>query len=91
MMELPVQKRQRYLALGLPMYDVLILADDLATANLFDAVLVAGVAAKTASNWIMGDVMAFCKVCGLLLRGLLRGRIMCVVATYVESWVVPRK
>lgn len=44
------------------MYDVLILSDDVATARLFDAVLAAGVSPKTASNWIMGDVMAYCNV-----------------------------
>ena len=64
MPELPSAKRERYLGLGLPMYDVLILAEDVATARLFDAVLASGVAAKTASNWIMGDVMAYCNVRG---------------------------
>ena len=70
MAELPAQKRARYLALGLPPADVLILADELATAALFDAVLGAAsgagvgasTAAKAAANWIMGDVMAYCKV-----------------------------
>ena len=62
MPELPSAKRERYVALGLPMYDVLILSDDVATAQLFDAVLAAGVSPKTASNWILGDVMAYCNV-----------------------------
>jgi hypothetical protein len=60
--ELPSQKREKYLALGLPLADVLILADDDATASYFEAVLAAGAAAKPAANWIMGDVMAHCKV-----------------------------
>lgn len=60
MPELPSAKRARYLALGLPMYDVLILAGDVATAGLFDACLAEGVTPKTASNWIMGDISAYC-------------------------------
>ena len=76
MPELPSAKRERYVALGLPMYDVLILSDDVATAQLFDAVLAAGVSPKTASNWILGDVMAYCNVSGTVLEGE-RGALQC--------------
>ncbi len=38
--ELPAARRQRYLGLGLPMQDVLQLADEPSTAAMFDAVLV---------------------------------------------------
>lgn len=62
MAELPVAKRARYLGLGLPKADVLILADELATADFFDATMAAGAPAKAAANWIMGDIMAACKV-----------------------------
>ncbi len=62
MPELPSAKRERYLALGLPMYDVLILAGDVSTAQLFDACVAEGVTPKTASNWIMGDISAYCNV-----------------------------
>lgn len=62
MAELPVAKRERYLALGLPKADVLILADELATAEFFDAAMAAGAPAKAAANWVMGDIMAACKV-----------------------------
>lgn len=62
MAELPVAKRSRYLSLGLPRADVLILADELATADFFDAAMTAGAPAKAAANWIMGDIMAYCKV-----------------------------
>jgi hypothetical protein len=62
MAELPAARRQRYLALGLPPADVLILADEVATAQYFDAALGQGAAAKAAANWIMGDIMAHCKV-----------------------------
>eukprot|EP00879_Flechtneria_rotunda_P008332 GHRR01008727.1.p1 GENE.GHRR01008727.1~~GHRR01008727.1.p1 ORF type:complete len:507 (+),score=170.60 GHRR01008727.1:991-2511(+) len=61
MAELPVAKRARYLSLGLPRADVLILADELATADFFDATMAAGTPAKAAANWIMGDIMAYCK------------------------------
>ncbi len=48
--------------MGLPRDDVLILAEDLETAQYFDAVLAEGAPAKLAVNWIVGDVMAHCKV-----------------------------
>jgi hypothetical protein len=63
MAELPAAKRARYLSLGLPHADVIILADELATANFFDAAMAAGAPPKAAANWIMGDIMAACKVC----------------------------
>ncbi|KAI8466141.1 MAG: GatB/GatE catalytic domain-containing protein [Monoraphidium minutum] len=59
--ELPVEKRKRYAGLGLPLADVLILADELGTAQFFDAVLSAGAPPKAAANWVMGDIMAACK------------------------------
>ena len=62
MPSLPVDFRNKYTNLGLPVADVLVLADELATAQYFDAVLKAGAPAKPAANWIMGDIMAFCKV-----------------------------
>ena len=62
MPDLPAEYRRRYRELGLPAADVLVLADELPTAQYFDAVLAAGAAAKPAANWVMGDIMAFCKV-----------------------------
>lgn len=64
MAELPTAKRARYLSLGLPRADVLILADEVSTAEFFDATMAAGAPAKAAANWIMGDIMAACKVRG---------------------------
>lgn len=61
MAELPAAKRQRYLDLGLSLQDVLVLADDLDTCDFFDAALAAGAPAKASANWIMGDIMAYCK------------------------------
>ncbi len=62
MPELPAVRRQRYAGLGLPMQDVLQLAEEPTTALLFDEVLATGVAPKQAANWLVGDVQAYCKV-----------------------------
>jgi len=61
MPELPEARRARYVSLGLPKADALLLADDHVVAKYFDDVLEAGAKAKPAANWIMGDIMAFCK------------------------------
>jgi aspartyl-tRNA(Asn)/glutamyl-tRNA(Gln) amidotransferase subunit B len=61
MPELPAAKRARFTAAGLSEYDAAVLADDLETADYFDAVLAAGAPAKPAANWVMGDVTAHCK------------------------------
>ncbi|KAL3130343.1 Glutamyl-tRNA(Gln) amidotransferase subunit B-1, chloroplastic/mitochondrial [Trebouxia sp. C0009 RCD-2024] len=61
MPQLPAEFRRQYRELGLPAADVLVLADELPTAQYFDDVLAAGAPAKPAANWIMGDIMAFCK------------------------------
>ena len=70
MPDLPADYRRKYRGLGLPAADVLVLADELPTAHYFDNVLAAGAAAKPAANWIMGDIMAFCKVIKLSLPSL---------------------
>ncbi|GJP73466.1 hypothetical protein CLOP_g4176 [Closterium sp. NIES-67] len=59
--ELPEQRRRRYEALGLPMQDVLVLADDKEFSDYFDGVLAAGADAKAAANWLMGDLTALLK------------------------------
>ncbi|GIL57448.1 hypothetical protein Vafri_12668 [Volvox africanus] len=61
MPELPAAKRARYLSLGLTRGDVAVLTDEIATSQLFDAVLALGTAVKPAANWIQGDIMAYCK------------------------------
>lgn len=71
MPQLPADFRRRYSQLGLPVADVLVLADELPTAHYFQAVLAAGAPAKPAANWVMGDIMAFCKVCLHTLAALL--------------------
>ncbi|MEW5314033.1 MAG: hypothetical protein WDW38_005561 [Sanguina aurantia] len=61
MPELPSAKRARYQALGLSRADVVVLADEQDTAQLFDSLLLTGVTVKTAANWIQGDITAYCK------------------------------
>lgn len=61
--ELPCERRQRYLEMGLSMDDVLVLTDEKEIGDYFDAVLQAGNVKepKSVANWIMGDITAFCK------------------------------
>ena len=54
--ELPAARRARYVdGLGLSAYDAGVLTADLALADYFDAVVAAGIAAKTAANWVTGE------------------------------------
>jgi aspartyl-tRNA(Asn)/glutamyl-tRNA(Gln) amidotransferase subunit B len=56
--ELPDARRARLeIVYGLPAYDVRVLTSEIALAEYFEAVVGAGVEAKTAANWVMGDVM----------------------------------
>jgi len=59
---LPAEKRAEYLALGLPMQDVLVLADSRDVSTFFDETITNGAAAKAACNWIMGDILGYLKV-----------------------------
>jgi aspartyl-tRNA(Asn)/glutamyl-tRNA(Gln) amidotransferase subunit B len=57
--ELPVARRNRYeLDFALSAYDARVLTQDPAMAGYFESVVAAGVDAKTAANWVMGEVMA---------------------------------
>lgn len=38
------------------------MTDDMATAAYYDAAVAAGAPAKTAANWVLGDLTAHCKV-----------------------------
>jgi aspartyl-tRNA(Asn)/glutamyl-tRNA(Gln) amidotransferase subunit B len=61
MPELPSGKRERYMAAGLSEYDALVRTDDVDVAALFEGALGAGAPVKPAANWVMGDVMGYCK------------------------------
>ena len=62
MPELPGPARQRYQDAGLTLKEVLALTDDMGTAGYYDATVAAGAPAKTAANWVLGDLTAHCKV-----------------------------
>ncbi len=57
--ELPEARRSRLeVALGIPAYDARVLTAEAPLADYFEAVVAEGVDPKTASNWVMGDVIA---------------------------------
>lgn len=62
MPEAPAAVRERYAQLGLPPADVITLAEEVSVSRYFDAALAEGATAKQAANWVMGDLMAHCKV-----------------------------
>ncbi|MBI4714732.1 MAG: Asp-tRNA(Asn)/Glu-tRNA(Gln) amidotransferase subunit GatB, partial [Nitrospirae bacterium] len=56
--ELPEEKRKRFVQqYGIPEYDATILTASRALADFFESVAAASGAPKTASNWIMGDLL----------------------------------
>ncbi|MGN1386583.1 MAG: Asp-tRNA(Asn)/Glu-tRNA(Gln) amidotransferase subunit GatB [Bacillus sp. (in: firmicutes)] len=58
--ELPDARQKRYVEqLGLPAYDAAILTVAKETADFFEATVAAGAEAKQASNWIMGELLAY--------------------------------
>ena len=61
MPELPGQKRQRYLQLGLSEYDASVIVESLEMAKFFDRVVELNTNVKAAVNWLMGDVTAYLK------------------------------
>jgi aspartyl-tRNA(Asn)/glutamyl-tRNA(Gln) amidotransferase subunit B len=57
MPELPAERQARFEArLGLPAYDADVLVADYEVADYFEQVVAAGAEAKTASNWVMGEM-----------------------------------
>ena len=58
--ELPDARQKRYVEqLGLPAYDAAILTVTKETADFFEATVALGAEAKQASNWIMGELLAY--------------------------------
>jgi aspartyl-tRNA(Asn)/glutamyl-tRNA(Gln) amidotransferase subunit B len=56
--ELPAARQARLAAsYGLPPYDAEVLVADYPVADYFEALVGSGVTAKTASNWVMGEVL----------------------------------
>ena len=61
MPELPEQKRQRYMSLGLSEYDASVIVEQMPLALFFDKTLELGANPKTAVNFIMGEIAAYLK------------------------------
>ena len=61
MPELPSQKRQRYMDLGLSEYDASVIVEQMQSALFFDKVLELGGNAKIAVNFMMGEIAAYLK------------------------------
>ena len=61
MPELPQQKRERYMGLGLSEYDASIIVEQMGLALFFDKVLELGANPKIAVNFIMGEIAAYLK------------------------------
>ena len=61
MPELPNEKMERYQSVGLSEYDASVLVAQMDMALYFDELLKLGVDAKTASNFLMGEVAAYLK------------------------------
>jgi aspartyl-tRNA(Asn)/glutamyl-tRNA(Gln) amidotransferase subunit B len=57
MPELPAERRQRYLAAGLPAYDAGVLVEDPALADFFDRVVAAGVEPRVAASWTTVELL----------------------------------
>lgn len=56
--ELPEAKRDRFMTIhGLPPYDAGVLAHERSVADYFEAVVAAGVDAKTAANWVINEAL----------------------------------
>ena len=61
MPELPEQKRQRYMGLGLSEYDASVVVEQMDLAMFFDEVLKLGANPKIAVNFLMGEISAYLK------------------------------
>lgn len=58
--EMPEKRRERYVEqYGLPAYDAGILTQTVEMSNFFDKTVKAGADAKSAANWLMGEVSAY--------------------------------
>ncbi len=61
MPELPQQKLERYISLGLSEYDANVLVNQMDIALFYDEALKGGVNPKTASNFLTGEIAAYLK------------------------------
>jgi aspartyl-tRNA(Asn)/glutamyl-tRNA(Gln) amidotransferase subunit B len=63
--ELPDAKKDRFMAMGLNAYDALVLVAEKETAEYFEAMLAAGVDAKSAANWLNNEYFGRLNKAGL--------------------------
>lgn len=61
MPELPEEKRQRYIKLGLSEYDTSVIVEQMEIALFLDKVIELGTDIKTAVNYLTGDITAYLK------------------------------
>ncbi len=61
MPELPEQKRERYIGIGLSEYDAGVIVEQMGLALFFDEVLEAGANPKSAVNFLTGEIAAYLK------------------------------
>lgn len=61
MPELPDEKRQRYVKLGLSEYDANVIVEQMETALFFDKTIALGADVRTTNNFLMKEVTAFLK------------------------------
>ncbi|KAK9809419.1 hypothetical protein WJX73_004700 [Symbiochloris irregularis] len=90
--EMPSAARQRLLQLKLPIADVLTLTDDMETATYLSAVLAAGAPPKQAANWVMGDLLGYCKEHKAHIGDLdLTPQLLAEMITLIESGTISGK
>ena len=65
--ELPDAKKDRFMAMGLNTYDALVLVAEKETAAYFEAMLAAGVDAKSAANWLNNEYFGRLNKAGLAI------------------------
>ncbi|MDR3528368.1 MAG: Asp-tRNA(Asn)/Glu-tRNA(Gln) amidotransferase subunit GatB [Rhizomicrobium sp.] len=65
--ELPDAKKARFTAMGLSIYDALVLVAEKETADYFEAMLAEGVDAKAAANWLNNEYFGRLNKAGLAL------------------------
>jgi len=65
--ELPDEKKNRFMALGLSAYDALVLVAEKETADYFEAMLKEGVEPKAAANWLNNEYFGRLNKAGLAI------------------------
>ena len=67
--ELPDEKKARFMAMGLSVYDASVLVAEKETADYFEAMLAEGAEAKAAANWLNNEYFGRLNKAGLAVSG----------------------